>query len=285
MRARPRRRRGPSLPPAVLASLLAIAALASAGCTRIVKTEVSDRDGVVCELRHRLQNGRVVARGYQHPAAIAPQRLQYILGAIDVEVTEDGRRTQHAAIHPELLQPIARALVDAFERADPNQEVAVMAVRKQQRLGVFHRKYLTSLVAYFEDDRLYVLLSRIEWEIPKDREGDKLPEPQPGERQMAFRTIPTRKMTPAGTQGVAVRWRDALFTAPVRADHGDVERRVILMESPLPEGEATDGVDTLDLYAEMLRSLADVKQARNNGTIAESEYRERLENLLGTDGY
>jgi len=276
-------RRMPSRSLLAVVVLVALVSLA-AGCgTRIVKSEVSQSEGVTAVLRHRVTNGRTVERNYQHPAAIAPQRLQYILGAIDVEVTEDGRRAQHAAIHPELLQPISRALAEAFEQANSTQEVAISAVRKQQRLGLFHRKYLTTLIAYFEDERLYVHLSRVEWEIPKDREGDRLPEPEPGEKQMAFRTIPAPKMTPFGSQGVAVRWRDAIFTAPVRAERadGEVERRTILMESPLPASETSEGVDTLELDADTLRALADLKEARKNGTITESEYRERLETLLG----
>lgn len=270
-----------------LAVLIPVLILGS-GCTRTVKTVVSDNGRIKVYLRQTVESGTTQERGYQHPTAIAPARLAHILGAIDVEIQGGEKREQQAALHPELLKPLSRALVKAFEQANPDQQVAVMAVRKQQRLGLFHKKFLTSFIAFFRDDRLYLQFSRIEWEIPKAREDSKLPEPESNEKQMAFRTIPGIKMKPMGAQGVAVRWRDHVFSAPVRSVSnagGDMQRRTLLMESPVPEAERDDGIDAANLEADTLRALADLKEARKNGSITEGEYRERLESLLGEDSY
>ena len=258
------------------------------GCVRTVKTPIKDDGSIEVFLRHTVEGFSDVDRGYQHPASIAPQRLSHILGAIDVEIQGQEKRQRRAAIHPELLTPIARALVEAFERADSSQQVAVMAVRKQQKLGLFHTKHLTTFVAFFRDDELHVRFSRIEWEIPKKREDSRLPEPRLNEKQMAFRTIPSQKMKPLGAQGVAVRWQDSLFTAPVRsasAAGGAFQERTLLMESPIPAAETDAPIDAVDLEADTLRAIADLKEARRNGSITEAEYRSELEDLLGDGSY
>ena len=180
-------------------------------------------------------------------------------------------------------------MADAFEQADSTQEVAVIAVRKQQRLGIFHKKYLTTLTAFFRDNRLYLYLSRVEWEIPKDREDNVMPEPDRTEKQMPFRTVPARKMAQAGNQGLAVRWRDNLFSTPLRTagEAGEREERTILMDSPVPRSEQDDvSSPPLDgIEPEVLRALADLEEARRSGSITETEYQSRRENLLGQDGF
>ena len=274
--------------PPVRTALLALAAgallVSLTGCTRTVRTTVKDGAQLKVVLRHTVQNMASVERGYEHPRTVSSQRLMHIIGAIDVEVTEGAKRERHRAVHPELLQPIAQALVDAFEQADSTQQVAVQAVRKQHRLGIFHKKFLTSFTAFFREDRLHIHFSRIEWEIPKDREN-RLPEPDPNEKQMAFRTIGARNIASAGSQGVAVRWRANLFANPVRSNSeagGDMGRRTLLMESPVPAEELEDGVDPVELEADALRAIADLKEQRRAGAITESEYQRRLEELLGS---
>jgi len=275
--------------------LLWVAALTTAtlfaGCgTRTIKTPVVDTPSLQISLRHETANSVLVDRGFDHPTTISPQRLGHILGALDIETRKEGQAKQRiAAIHPQLIQPIAKGMVDAFEQADSTQELAVMAIRKQQRLGIFHKKMLTTLTAYLRDDRLYIHLSRVEWEIPKEREGKNMPEPQRNEKQMAFRAVPVRKMNQAGSQGVAIRWRDNLFSAPVRtaSDDNDRQQRTILMDSPVPTSEleedepvTLDGVDP-----DVLRALADLEESRRSGAITENEYQLRRENLLGEDGF
>lgn len=278
--------------PSVAACLSTLVVFVLAGCgTRTIKTAIVDKPALEVTLRHQLRNGAVVDRSFQHPTAISAQRLSYILGAVDIEMRkEDEKKVRVAAIHPALLEPVSQAMVDAFERADSSQEVTVIAVRKQQRLGVFHKKFLTTLIAFFLDDRLYIYFSRVEWEIPKEREKKVMPEPQRGEKQMAFRTVAERKMSQAGSQGVAVRWRDNLFSSPVRTVNqvgGPRRERTILMESQIPaaELEESEDVGLDDIEPEILRALADLEEARRDGGITETEYRERRENLLGQDRY
>ena len=97
-------------------------------------------------------------------------------------------------------------------------------------------------------------------------------------------------MSQAGAQGLAARWRDNLFSAPVRtADEigGPRRERTILMESPLPadELEQAPGAEVEGLDPDILRALADLEEARRSGSITETEYQQRRENLLGESGY
>jgi hypothetical protein len=278
----------------VALAALVVITVPLAGCfTRTVRSEVYLKDSVRAVLRHRSQGGAVVARGFQHPTQISSQRVSHILGAIDIE-TSGGKgssaKQRRVAIRPELLGPISKAVSSGLTQANEDQEVAITSVRKELRLGIFHRKYLTTLVTYVRKERLYIHFSRIDWEIPKDRKNDQLPEPIIGEKQMPFRTIAGRRMAPAGTQGVAVRWHDNLFSSPVRKVRkagGATQQRTILMESPIPleelEAEAEGaGLDRLD--PQLLRGLADLEEARRAGRMTESEYRERREELLGESG-
>jgi len=149
----------------VLAGLVACAALFAAGCAgRTVQEKVWDRDAVQVFLRKRIEKGVVVDRGFQHPSAVSEQRLSHVLGALEIETpAKDGKlRERRRAIHPEMLMPIAKGLSAALEKADETQEVAVLAVRKERRLGLFHKLYLTSFVAWVKNDRLYVHLSRVD---------------------------------------------------------------------------------------------------------------------------
>lgn len=273
----------------LLGCTLAAATALSCG-TRVVKTPIVESERLEVSLRHSAQGSNAVDRDFQHPASISSQRLSHILGAIDIQITDpDRQRVRLAAIHPELLQPVSRAMSRAFAKADSSQEVVVIAVRKQQRLGIFNKKYLTTLTAFFRNDRLYVHLSRVEWEIPKDRRNKVLPQPQRGEKQMAFRAAPGRKMTQAGSQGVAIRWHDPLFSLPVRSESsvgGPRQQRTILMESPIQPSEADDEpqLPTSGLSPETLRALADLEEDRRAGRLTEAQYEQRREALLGVRG-
>lgn len=267
--------------------LLVAFVLCAAGCgTRVVKTPIVETEAIEVSLRHQEQGGIPVEHDFAHPASISSQRLSHILGAMDITMqTEERGKLQLAAIHPELLQPVSRAMANAFAKADSSQEVVVIAVRKQDRLAIFHKKYLTTLIAFFRGNRLYIHLSRVEWEIAKDRKNKVLPQPERSEKQMAFRAVPGRKMSQAGSQGVAVRWQDPLFSVPVRTTNeigGPRRQRTILLDSPAPSagGEDEPSAVTPDLSPETLRELADLEEARRAGKLTEPEYEQQREALL-----
>lgn len=268
---------------------LAIGAALSCGA-RVVKTPIVETASLEVSLQHRAQGGKKLERDLQHPASISKQRIANILGSIDISVSgEKQEKRQLAAIHPELLQPVAKAMSKALAKADSSQEVIVVAVRKQQRLGIFNVKYLTTLTAFVRNDRLYLYLSRVEWEIPKDRKNKVLPQPDRSQKQMAFRAVPGRKMTQAGSQGLAIRWHDPLFSAPPRASNnrgGARRERTILMESPIPPSERDEEPTetTRSLSPETLRDLADLEEARRTGKLTEAEYEQKREALLGRSG-
>ena len=117
------------------------------GCaTRTVREQVYNQNAVTVLLRHRIEKGSVAERGYQHPATVSQERLVHILGALDIEESQgEHLKERRAAIHPELLQPIARGLLAGLAAANPDQEIALMAVRTERNLGVFHTSFLTSV--------------------------------------------------------------------------------------------------------------------------------------------
>jgi hypothetical protein len=169
------------------------------------------------------------------------------------------------------------------DAADPNQEVVVMAIRDTKRWGIFDHDYLTSFVAYVKDDRLYIHLSRFNWEIPKRRD-DRLPEPRIGDTPQRFRLYSGTAISLISDEAVAIDWRDDVFARPTRTrilPGGDVVRRDILLESPAEVEKVDDPLGMRDdLSPEQLRELADIEEARREGRITETEYRIRRRKIL-----
>jgi hypothetical protein len=159
----------------------------------------------------------------------------------------------------------------------------VQSVRKEMQHGLFHRKYLTSFVSYVKEDRLHVLLSRVDWPLPdKSDKTFRLPEPRPGEEVMEFRTVTSAQYHYAGRQGVRVAWRDDRFAGATplpTGQEGEARRRTILMESTERVAPLTGG-DLEGLSAEALRDLADLEEDRRQGRITETEYRRAREQIL-----
>jgi hypothetical protein len=263
--------------------------------TRTLREPVYEKSGIDVFLRSQKKSGEVIDRGYDHPAAIAPVRLSHILSRIDARIEKKKMPERTAAIPTE-------GLSKALGEADPNQQVVVQILRKKKRLILFDHHFLTNFLAYVKGDFLFLHFSRIDWEVPKSRRSEKLPEPHAGKIEMDFRLHPGEAMTPADSQSVMVDWRDDIFKRPTavrRLPGGRVVRRTILMqEAPEEESqeEAEDGeaVDedapapvvepqAGELSPETLRDLADLAEARRAGKISESDYHVRRLEILRKD--
>lgn len=266
--------------------------LLAAGCTVPVKENVFNEPPVEVFLRSEKswQLGPLVEKDYDHPVTISPVRLAHILSRIDARLA--GKR--EPAIPTELLFPIAEGVSRALTRAGAEQEVVVMANRKQRRFGIFDHDYLTSFVVYAKGSQLFVHLARIEWQVPQ-RERDDPPEPYIGEQRMSFRVYPGEAMELVDKQSVAVNWRDEIFAKPSRTKvlpTGKVVRKTILLESDVEEpsaGESAAGAAEPEapaaelpsgLTPDQLRALADLEQARLDGEITEAEYAARQQEIL-----
>jgi hypothetical protein len=273
------------LPSVRSAAFSALALLLAVGCiTRPVREDVFKEGTIDVFLRSEKRWRQTLEKEYEHPVAISPVRTAHILSRIDLRPgSKKGQRVP--AIPTEMLFPIAEGVSTALARADENQEVVVMAIRRFKRFHVFDRKYLTSFVAYARDDRLYIHLARSEWKIEQHR-LDNIPEPRIGEHRMKFRLYPGTAMTLVDAQSVAVEWRDPVFSRPTRTKTlptGEVTRKTILMESPPEEhegGEPPAAPLPESLSPEQLHALADLEEQRQQGRITEAEYREQRRKIL-----
>jgi len=272
-------------------TLLAALALLSSGCiTRHVRQDVFDQDRIQVFLRSDKRLFSDVVKGYDHPAVISAVRIAHILSRIDLRwsVKEGNRRSP--AIPTDLLYPVADGMSQALARAGEDQEVVVMAIRRQSRLGVLKDDFLTSLIAYVRADKLYIHISHSDYELPETyRSGEKLPQPRLGDDPSRFRLYGGTAMTLIASNAMAVDWRDPIFRRATRTKilpTGEVKRKTILLESPaedVPEDEleapSRASVPT-GLSPEQLRALADLEEARIAGRITESEYRIRQQEIL-----
>ncbi|MEE2672894.1 MAG: hypothetical protein VX466_03810 [Myxococcota bacterium] len=272
----------------ILIGALLATAVAALGCaTREIDDEIFERKGVKVFLRQYTKGFTPVGRGFQHPTRISTQRLQHILGAIDIRGREADLVGLRAAFDPSQLAIIAQGLAAGLSKASPNQEIAVQAVRKQMQKVIFDRKYITSFVAYVENDLLYLHMSRVDWKIPSLDTKTKLPMPRVHEHPMKFKVEPSEGMYQEGMYAVSVDWQNAIFRqSRSRVDPGGKRReRVILMESPESpaSGRQLLPAELLPrLTATQLREIADLEDARATGQITEGHYRRQLKEILDT---
>lgn len=274
------RRRGGGI--ALLCSA-GVACLTSGCLTRTVRTEVFHHKYTEVFLRGETRGHAPVDRGYDHPALISSSRLLNILSKIDLRLEAKKGSRRQPAIPIETISRISEGLSKTLAAADSSQQAVVLSVRREKRLGIFDRKYLTSFVAYVKDDLLYIHLSRSEWPIPK-RRRDKLPEPHPGQQVMRFRVLPSSGMRAVNSQAVAVAWRNPIFQRTSRVQTlpgGRKVRRTVVMESPVE----TDGSNYLpeNLKPETLRKLADLEEIRRRGGISEGAFELRRSEILRTN--
>src|SRR6266850_5441232 len=227
--------------------LAAFVAASAAGCvTRPVP--IFEEGGIQVFLRSDTRWMRTVQKGYSHPVTIAPVRVAHILSRIDLKppsgflLSFEGDKERVPAIQTDALYTIAEGVSKALAAADPNQEVIVMAIRDTNRWGVFDHDYLTSLILFVRDERLYVHVSRHDWEIPKTRD-ERIPEPHLGDNPQSFKLYTGTAMSLVSDQAVAIDWRDPVFAHPTRTrvlPSGEVVRREVLMESPAEVKDTDD---------------------------------------------
>ncbi len=112
-------------------ALLALLALAESSCmTRAIKEEVWTDGYTVAYLRSEKKGTKTVAKGFQHPAAIAPVRLSHILSRIDMRKGEGAESQRVPAIPLETLFTIGEAMATGLEEAGPDQEIVIQSIRR-----------------------------------------------------------------------------------------------------------------------------------------------------------
>ncbi|HVH06929.1 MAG TPA: hypothetical protein VNE71_13110 [Myxococcota bacterium] len=269
-----------------LAAFAALALAASACGARYVRESVYEEPDISVVLRSEKRGGTVVARGYSHPATVSGLRVAHVLARIDVRLgsEEGGERTP--AFATAALYKVGEEVSRAFAKATPDQVVVVKAVREEKRLGIFHARFLTSFVAWIKDDDLVIHLSRVEWEIPKDDEQEKLPEAYVDRVSQTFKVLPAEGIVPTGDQTLAADWRNPVFREATNVKvgpGGKLLRRQVLMEGEAPtagEEEVEPATLPSDLPAETLRGLAELQERRTRGEISETTYHRERRDLL-----
>src|SRR5262249_53967672 len=198
---------------------LFLAACASGCVTHPVP--IFEENGIRVFLRSDTRWMRTVDKGYGHPVTIAPVRVAHILSRIDLKppsgflISFEGDKSRVPAIQTDALYAVGEGVSKALAAANPSQEVVVMMIRDTKRWGVFDHDFLTSFVAYVRDERLYIHLSRHDWETPKTRD-ERIPEPRIGDNQQSFKLYAGTAMALVSDQSVAIDWRHPLFKRETR---------------------------------------------------------------------
>lgn len=260
--------------------------LAIAACTtKQARTPVYDENNVRVFLRSDLERGANLDRGYSHPVTIAPIRITNILSRLEVrkESKDELQAVRQPAITTELLYPIGEGVSQALAKADSSQAAVVMAVDRRKSLKVFTADYLTSLIVWVKDDRLFVHLGQLGEPLSDPREKPR--EPQLDVVESKKRVLASEGFTTVGPRLVAADWRSNVFadlgTIRIRPG-GNVVRRTILLEEGVEDPAAQPGPapPPEGLSPEALRALADLEEVRRRGEVSETDYQERRREIL-----
>ena len=266
------------------AAFALVAALASLACApSYVRTPVFKQDRSEIYLRHVAKGGQPVDRGFSHPVSIAPVRLTNILARIEVKGSGD-KDQRKPAIPTALLFMIGEGASQALAKANPSQEVVVMALERKRSLGIFTTDYATTLLLWAKDDKLFIQIDKLDEPISKDP-NEKLAEPSEQPTNMKkLRVLAGDGLSPQQTPLlIAASWRDDVFReSAVRVrGGGEVVRRTILMETPSDsEAKPSGPAPPEGLSPEALRALADLEETRRRGDLTENEYQTRRKAIL-----
>lgn len=267
--------------------LLFALALASTACGgRYVRVPVYEERDLSVVLRAEKRGGKIVPRGFSHPATVSAIRVAHVLARIDVRTTSEEGGDRVPAFPTVSLYQVGDEVARAFAKATPEQEVVVKALREERRFGLFHAKYLTSFVAWMRGEDLVIHLSRVEWQVPKEDE-EQIPEPYVDRVVQEFKVLSADGLVPTGDQEVAADWRNPVFREATHirvGPGGKLMRRTVLLEGEAPPeaGEAAKdaGVIPADLPPDTLRALADLQERRAQGKISETAYHRERRDLL-----
>ncbi len=271
--------------------LLALAALAGAGCSGYSRNVLSASGDNKVLLRSEKSLGGVVGQGYDHPVTISGTRLAHILSRIDIRTDDSDANSRKPAIPADIVYELGEKLSDALSKASKDEEVVVISARRERSLGLFTHDFITSFSAYVRGDMLHIRLFHLDWEQPQGGQQAKIDEPVPDKQVMRFRVLPGESMQPEGAQGVTVSWRDPIFKSPTAVrvtPAGKIVRRTVLMESEAPaeeveEEEPLPSVTSGNLAPAQLRALADLEEMRRDGKVSESDYQTRRARILRGD--
>jgi hypothetical protein len=197
-----------------LCALALVAAVASVGCgPKIVRQTVHETDASRVELRHLLEDGKPVARGYEHPATIAGVRLAHILASLARE-TGDGKH--EPIVRNEQVYDLADGIAAAFAKAGPDDEIVVLAKLRDRRFGIFTVDRVTSFRVYQASGQLYFEFFAVEEQLDREaaQKGYEPPLEAPS-REPGWRLVAGRALTPTGERTAAVDWRDDYWRQPI----------------------------------------------------------------------
>lgn len=269
-------------------ALACLAGVAATGCmTKQLKTPIYDKNNVQVFLRQDTRSGKPVDQGYSHPVTIAPVRVTNILARIEVR-SEDGDEQENLrqpAIPTGVLYSMGEGISQALAKADSSQQVVVMAVERRKSLKVFTNDYLTSLIVWVKDDRLFVHLGQVGAVLSRDPR-DKPREPQLDVVEGKKRVLGGDGFTTAGPRLVAADWRSNVFkdisAIRIRPGGGVVRRTILLEEAPEDEAASQPGPapPPEGLSPEALRALADLEETRRRGELSETDYQEKRREIL-----
>ena len=260
-------------------AVLCAAFLLAAGCggPRWEYAVVEESRNQIIRIQHTLEDSRIEAQGYRHPADVDPEAMAFFLGELSYlerELPVIGERKKTPVFQDGEIGRLAPALSRALREADEDGRVAFTSFNTGGGL-VFERRRRTDGVVFVDpENRINIAFSWINTELPTDDlEAAALGEPP--DNPLVIKEARTPLKTDGSAIHPAMREDGRPYPMWVMADLSGLEAAVPDMAGPEPDSQPEKG------HREAIRSqLEYLRDLHEDGLIGDEEYEEKRKELI-----
>ena len=259
--------------------VLGVAFLLAAGCggPRWEYAVVEESRNQIIRIQHTLEDGRIEAQGYRHPADVDAQTMDFFLGALSYlerDLPFIGERKKNPVFQDGEIERLAPALSRALREADEDGRVAFTSFNSGGGL-VFEKRRRTDGVVFVDpENRINIAFSWINTELPTD-EAEAAALGEPPDNPFAIKDARTPLKSDHSTIRPAMQADGRPYPLWVLADLSDLEAAVPDDAGPESDPRPEKG------HREAVRSqLEYLRDLHEDGLISDEEYEEKRKKLI-----
>jgi len=258
-------------------ALLCAAFLPATGCggPRWEYSVVEENRNQIIRIQHTLEDGRIEAQGYRHPADVDVEAMAFFLGELfylERELPVIGERKKTPVFQDGEIERLAPALSRALREADADGRVAFTSFNTGGGL-VFERRRRTDGVVFVDpENRINIAFSWINTELPTD-DADAAALGEPPDNPLALKDARAPLAADGSTIRPAMREDGRPYPMWIMADLSGLEAAAPDVGGPEPLPEK-DHRETIRSQLEYLRDL------HEDGLISDEEYEDKRKELI-----
>lgn len=264
----------------VIAVVCAVFFLAT-GCggPRWAYSVVEESRNQVIRIQHTLEDGRVDAQGYRHPADVDAESMAYFLGELfylERDLPVIGERKKNPVFQAGEIGRLAPALSRALREADEDGRVAFTSFNTGGGL-VFERRRRTDGVVFVDpENRINIAFSWINTELPTD-DAEAAALGEPPDNPLVIKEARTPLKTDDSAIHPVMRADGRPYPMWVMADLSGLEAAAPDAAGSEPKSHPA----TEKHHREAIRSqLEYLRDLHEDGLISDKDYEEKRKELI-----